>query len=115
MYLTMVRVFPKDSEMGAVRGFFANLLGPTRVQSGCLGCSLATESDPDAILYMETWQSEDYLLRRLHSNDYGKVLAVLEASLISPQVCIYEVINQQGLEFVERIRMAYVNGGAAGQ
>jgi len=107
MYLTMVRIFPHADEMEEVRGFLAGILGPTRVQPGCLGCTLATESDPDALLYMESWQSKDDLLRRLQSDEYAKILATMELSAMKPEVCVYEVINQQGLEMIEKVRSAY--------
>ena len=81
------------------------LLEPTRVQPGCLSCTLGSESDPEALLYMETWESMDDLLRRLQSVEYGKVLATMELSVSKPDVYVYEVMSQRGLELIERVRM----------
>jgi quinol monooxygenase YgiN len=107
MFLTMVRIFASADDKEAIRGFLLGLLGPTRVQPGCLGCTLGSESEPDAILYMERWQSMDDLLRRLKSDEYGKVLATMELSTHKPDVFVYEVTDQQGLELIERVRMAH--------
>jgi hypothetical protein len=55
---------------------------------------------------METWQSREHLLRRLRSEAYAKVLATMELSTSKPDVWIYEVANEQGLELIEKARMA---------
>jgi quinol monooxygenase YgiN len=109
MFLTLVRIFPSAKELEAVRLFLMGLLEPTRVQPGCLGCTLATESDPEALLYMETWQSMEHLLPRLRSEEYGKVLATMELSTSKPDVWIYEISNEQGLELIERARLVSTN------
>jgi quinol monooxygenase YgiN len=106
MFLTLVRIFPQADEKVAVHGFLAGILGPTRVQPGCLGCTLAQESDPDALLYMENWKSEDDLMRRLQSDEYAKVLSALELSTSRPELCIYEVIEKKELDFVDSVRKA---------
>ena len=107
MYLTMVRIFPHAGDKEKLRGFLARILGPTRVQPGCLGCSLASESEPDALLYMETWESEADLVRRLQSDGYASVVATMELSTRKPEVYVYEVLNRQGLELIERVRVAH--------
>jgi quinol monooxygenase YgiN len=104
MFLTMVRIYPSADEMEAVRGFLVGLLGPTRVQPGCLGCTLATESEPDALLYMEIWESRTDLLHRLQSAKYSMVLATMELSTRKPDLCVYEVIDQHGMELIEIAR-----------
>jgi quinol monooxygenase YgiN len=111
MFLTMVRIFPHSNDEEAVRGFLAGVLGLTRVQPGCLGCTLATEIEPDALLLTETWQSKEDLLRRLQSDEYAKILATMELSACRPEVRFYEVTGQQGLELIERVRMAHQDGG----
>jgi quinol monooxygenase YgiN len=105
MFITTVRIFPHPYEKESVRRFLSGLLGPLRVQTGCLDCSLITESHPDALLLTEAWKSEKDLLRRLRSEGYAKVLGAMELSVRKPDVSVYEVINQRGLEFVQRARM----------
>jgi quinol monooxygenase YgiN len=104
MYLTLVRLFPEAEKIDAVRRFLEGLLGSTRVQPGCLGSTVALESQPEALLLVESWQSEEDLLRRLRSEEYGKVLATMELSRRKPEVVIYEVVGQKGLELIERAR-----------
>ncbi len=113
MYLTLVRLFPDAEKRDAVQRFLEGMLGPTRVQQGCLGCTLALESHPDALLLVESWQSEEDLLRRLRSDDYAKVLATMELSNTKPEVLIYEVAGQRGLELIEQARESSQDAAAA--
>ena len=111
MFLTLVRVFPNSADRDPVRRFLSGVLGPTRVQPGCLSCTLASESEPEAILYMETWESMSDLLRRLQSVEFGKVLEAMESSASTPDFSVYELTNQQGLELIERARKVERRGG----
>jgi quinol monooxygenase YgiN len=113
MFLTLVRIYPSLNELEAVRAFLMGLVEPTRVQPGCLACTIATESEPDALVYMESWESTDDLLRRLRSDDYSKILAMMELSTRKPDVWVYEVRDPQGLEFIEKIRMGSEEPGSA--
>ena len=105
MFLTIVRIFPNADEKNTIRGFLGALLRPVCVQLGCLGCTLAMESDPDALVLIETWESEKDLVRRLQSDGFAKVLATMETSTKKPEVFIYEVVDQHGLESIEKVRM----------
>jgi quinol monooxygenase YgiN len=104
MFLTLVRVYPNSAERESVRRFLLGVVGPTRVQPGCLGCTLASESEPEALLYMETWESTGDLLRRLQSAEFGKVLEAMESSACAPEFSVFELTHQQGLELIERVR-----------
>jgi quinol monooxygenase YgiN len=104
MYLTLVRLFPDAEQRDAVQRFLEGMLGSTRVQQGCLGCTLAVEAHPEALLLVESWQSEEDLLRRLRSDEYTKVLATMELSSAKPEVLIYDVARQSGLELIEQAR-----------
>jgi hypothetical protein len=55
---------------------------------------------------MEIWQSRNDLMTRLQSVEYAKILATMELSTTKPDISIYEIIDQRGLEMIETIRMA---------
>jgi quinol monooxygenase YgiN len=115
MFLTLVRVYPNSADAESVRRFLLGVLGPTRVQPGCLNCTLASESEPEALLYMETWESMGDLLRRLQSVEFGKVLEAMESSTCAPEFSVFELANQQGLELIERVRKAEWPSGEESQ
>jgi len=106
MHLTILRLYPDSDDREPVWKFLEGVLGPTRVQPGCLGCTLASESNPEALLYMETWESLEDLLSRLQSVEFGKVLEAMESSACEPEFAVFELTNQQGLELIQRVRMA---------
>ena len=57
------------------------LLVGTRLEPGCLSCSLWSEMGEDCrVHYEEGWRSEDAMHQRVLSNGFTKVLEVLEAS-----------------------------------
>lgn len=107
MPVIMVRIFPPATKKAPLEGFLSSLLGPTRVQQGCLGCSLASEVDSDALLYIESWESDADLLRRLQSDDYGKILIAMEMSTRAPEVSICRQIDDQGMEFINIARLSH--------
>jgi quinol monooxygenase YgiN len=113
MFLSIVRIFPSVNEREAVRGYLGALLRPVRAQPGCLDCSLGSEFDPDALVLSESWETEKDLVRRLQSTAYAKVLETMEMSIRKPEVFIYEIVRQHGLEFIESIRMAAIGENPA--
>jgi quinol monooxygenase YgiN len=113
MFLTIVRIFPSAKEREAVRGYLGALLRSVRAQPGCIDCSLSTELDPDALVLSESWEAKKDLVRRLQSAGYAKVLATMEMSVRKPEVFIYEVVRQNGLEFIENVRMAAIGENPA--
>jgi hypothetical protein len=45
-------------------------------------------------------------MTRLQSAEYAKILATMDLSTTKPDISIYEIIDQRGLEMIETIRMA---------
>ncbi len=81
------------------------LLGPTRVESGCLSCQLYSETEhPNTLMLMEVWKSKEQLARHICSEDYIKVLSWLELSATPPVVRLHTVAQTQGLEVIESLR-----------
>lgn len=112
MLLTVLRIYPDPCEQEGARAFLSGSIGKTRVQPGCIGCSLSIEQDPESILYVELWETEEDLTRRLRSDDYKKILMAMELSAREPQVVVYDVSKQQGLEFIEKVRLSSLDEGS---
>lgn len=115
MHLTVLRLYPVSADREPVWKFLEGVAGPTRVQPGCLGCTLALEFEPKALLYLEMWESPADLLRRLRSAEFGKILEAMESSVCAPEFSVYELINQHGLELIKRVRTAEGHKGEASQ
>jgi quinol monooxygenase YgiN len=78
-----------------------------RLEPGCVACS--SWIDPDAtVRYLEEWESEADVRRRVRSAPFTSLLAVLESAL-EPVVRFDFVSKTRGLDYVAEVR-----GAAAG-
>lgn len=81
------------------------LVGPTRVEAGCLRCQLCQDvSDPNILHFESVWKTKDDLLRHLRSEIYKQLLILLELSVEPPSVQFHTVSVTYGLEFVHANR-----------
>jgi quinol monooxygenase YgiN len=82
---------------------FRFLIVSTRIEPGCLGCSVWT--DPDLrVHYVEEWSSEMDIRRRVGSDRFTSVLALLESVREAPHVQFDFVSATRGLDYVEEVR-----------
>ena len=84
------------------------LVIPTRLEPGCLSCTVWTELGEDyRVHYEERWCSEQAMRQRVLSDAFTKLLEVLEASPRPPTVEFDFVSKHMGLDYVEDVRSAY--------
>jgi quinol monooxygenase YgiN len=82
------------------------LLGPVRVEPGCLRCGLYEEvCDGDAFLYVEEWETPEQLERHMRSARYERLLAVMETSAQPPVLRYHLVSGTRGLEYLQAVRL----------
>ena len=88
---------------------FRYLILATRLQPGCAGCS--TWADPDrSVHYTEQWQTEEDMRRRVISDTFVQLLAILESSEEQPLVQFDFVTRTRGLDYVTEARQAMNRG-----
>ena len=81
------------------------ILGPTRIQPGCISCRLYQDLDePDAVFLVEEWESRINLDRHFNSNQYRIILSLMEASDRFPDIKINTISKTEGLEAIEAVR-----------
>ena len=81
------------------------LIVPTRLEPGCLSCTIWTELGEDfRVHYEERWSNEDTMRQRVLSDAFTKLLEVLEASPARPSVEFDFVAKRMGLEYIEMVR-----------
>ena len=79
-----------------------SLIIGTRLEDGCLGCSVW--SDPDSTVnYFEEWATETDVRRRIRSEEFKSLLAVMEASQEPPQVRFDFLTGIRGFEYIAEI------------
>jgi quinol monooxygenase YgiN len=85
---------------------FWTLLGPVRVEPGCLAYALYKEvGDPDALLYIEQRGTPEQLERHMRSARYERLLAVMEASARPPVLRYHTVSGSKGMEYLQAVRL----------
>lgn len=81
------------------------LLAPTRVQEGCIKISLYQDIEsPNVLTLVEEWNSQDALDYHLCSDEFKKILAVMEMSSKQPEIRFHTVAKTGGLEVVQAVR-----------
>jgi quinol monooxygenase YgiN len=105
--LTVSLVASSDLEAGRDVEAFRSLMTLTRLEKGCLGCTVRIgENDGATVHYEEEWATEEDLRRRVRSDRFTSVLALLETSREPPLVQFDFVTKTCGLEYVETARSA---------
>jgi quinol monooxygenase YgiN len=80
-----------------------SLMIATMLKEGCLECS--TWVDPDGTVhYQEDWATEAHMRDRVRSDQFTRLLAVIEASERQPRVQFDFVTMTRGLDYVEEVR-----------
>jgi quinol monooxygenase YgiN len=86
------------------------LMGAVRLQPGFVACTVwTTEREEEGGLlvhYEERWADEAAMQARVRSDQFTRLLEVVERSPEAPQVEFEFVARRHGLEYVEAVRGA---------
>ncbi len=92
----------KHEELG--RGL-RSLVGPMRVEAGCIGCRLFHDAaDPNAFQLEAYWKTQDDLARHVRSEVYKKLLFLMEMGIEPPTIEFHEVSQTRGMDFIQSVR-----------
>jgi quinol monooxygenase YgiN len=76
-----------------------------RVTKGCLKCSVYQEvGNESLVVFEETWRCDTDLQHHLRSEDYQKVLMVIEMARTSPEIRFNTISDLGGVEIIEEAR-----------
>jgi quinol monooxygenase YgiN len=82
-----------------------SLAADTRTTRGCIGCSVSTDiGNRGTIRYVEEWQTEDDLRRRVQSETFAKLVNLVEDATQPPRIEFALDRETRGLDFVEEVR-----------
>lgn len=82
---------------------FRFLIVSTRLEPGCIACSVWTEPD-SSVHYVEEWSTEGDIRRRVCSERFTSVLALVESVREPPHVQFDFVSATRGLDYVAEVR-----------
>jgi quinol monooxygenase YgiN len=81
------------------------ILGPTKVQPGCISCRLYQDlNDPNTAFYVEEWESREHLEHHIKSDKYRIILSLMELSEEAPEIRLRNISETEGLEAIEALR-----------
>jgi len=82
-----------------------SLAADTRTTRGCIGCSVSTDiGNRGTIRYVEEWQTEEDLRRRVQSDTFAKLVNLVEGATQPPRIEFALDRETRGLDFVEEVR-----------
>ena len=77
----------------------------TRAVAGCISCSVYLDTEnKNMIIFEKKWRSEEDMKRYLRSEDYQKVLLVIEMADTKPEIRFDTVTGSRGVEMIEKAR-----------
>ena len=77
----------------------------TRAETGCIGCSVYHDTENEnLIVFEEKWMSDGDLQRHLRSEDYQKVLLLMEMAITQPEIRFDTITSSGGVEIIEEAR-----------
>ena len=79
--------------------------GWSRIKPGCLSSYIYHDVQEDNVLmFEEIWRSEEDLEHHLRSDEYLKVLLVLEMAVKQPDIRFDTISSSTGIETIEKAR-----------
>jgi quinol monooxygenase YgiN len=105
MIVSIVRIVVPSEKRTEILETLSWYLGPVCHQAGCLSCrAYQGLDDENEIILVEKWTSQAYLNRHLCSNDYAKLLTLMDLSKETPEVNFITVSNMAGIELIKKVR-----------
>ena len=104
MIMTLTATFPPEEKADVIR-VLDSIIGPTMAQPGCLFCRLYSNvNNDDDLFLLEKWDSRETLEKHIRSDDFRRILAVMEMANEKPEMSFDTISKKEGLELVEIIR-----------
>ncbi len=102
MISAILRIHCRQDRISDVNKLLRSLIEPTRVEAGCISCRLYHEAGrPNAITWVEEWETEEDLRRHLRSEIYRKILATLDMAEEEPEIYFNTVAETKGMQLIE--------------
>ena len=96
-------VIPEDS-LHQAKEILGSLSGPFEIEPGCISCKWFCEvENPRTFLWVEEWKSLTDLENHIQSNEFKKLLFVLDMSESEPEIRIKNTIYDDGMEYIKKL------------
>ena len=100
-----VRMVIPAKEQDGVLAILRSIGERTRLEQGCIGYHVYQAAEEElAIMVEEFWKTEEDLERHLRSDEYQKMLLLVEMALKPPEIRFNVISHTTGLETIEKAR-----------
>jgi quinol monooxygenase YgiN len=105
MIQAMLKMDFKPGKAAEAVGILCSMLERIRATTGCIDCSVYRQAGNECqVVFEEKWKSNEDLQRHLRSEEYRKVLMVMEMAVTRPEVQFETVSGLGGVELIEEAR-----------
>lgn len=107
MVHSSIRMVIPDSKRVESQTILMSVAERTRVEPGCISCNLYQCIEDEYVMMIEElWQSNEDFERHLRSDDYLKVLLVVEMAIEKPEIRFSSISCSTGVETIEKARIS---------
>ena len=111
MILANIRMRIPPQKRGEVLRILRSTVERNQIMPGCLNCRIYEDLQEDnVIMFEELWRSEEELEQHLRSDEYRKLLLIMEMALQQPEVRFNRVSSSSGIEAIEKARTSTGRG-----
>jgi len=111
MILATLRMAIPHQRRGEILKTIKSMRWETRIQPGCLSSRLYNDEDEESVIMVEeVWSNQDHLDRYLRSEDYRRMLLVMEMAGEPPEIKFQTISEPAGIEVIEKARGTTRNG-----
>jgi quinol monooxygenase YgiN len=102
-----IRMLIPPKRRGEVLEILSSLAERFRFEPGCIFCRIYQDVEVDPALMLEQrWESGEDLERHLRSEEFRKVLLIVEMSLEPPEIRFDTISHSTGVETIEKARQS---------
>ncbi len=113
MILATVRMTIPPQRRVQVTKTLKSMVRETGIIPGCLSSRLYHDENEEAVLVCEqVWRNQDDLNQYLRSEDYRRMLLLMELAGEPPEIKFQKISETAGIEVIEEARGSTRNGGA---
>ncbi len=103
IFILKLKVSPTDRKNAI--NVFDTLAGSTSVKPGCKMIRFQSDvHDDDDLILIEEWETMAELEQHIGSNEFRKIMAIMDMAIEQPEILFYTVSSTMGFELVEEIR-----------
>ncbi len=102
--MTLHLTVPPEKVSNAV-AVINSIAGPTCVEPGCNQFTLYSNiNDDENLMLMVVWESQEVLEGFIKSDDFRKIVEIMELASQAPEISFYTISDISGFELVEALR-----------